>query len=33
MATRPRTFGWTTWLIVFVVVLLILVAGILYIAE
>ena len=33
MATRLKTFGWTTWMVVFVVVLLILVMGMLYVAQ
>lgn len=33
MPTRIRTFGWPTWVVVFIVVLLILVAGLLYVAE
>ena len=33
MATQLRSFGWATWLIVFIVVLLILFAGLWYVAE
>lgn len=33
MPTQVRTFGWATWAIVFVVVLLTLLAGLLYVAE
>ena len=32
MATKPQTLGWSTWTIVFVIVLLILVAGFVYLA-
>jgi hypothetical protein len=33
MAAGIRTFGWMTWIVVVVVVLLTLVAGLLYVAE
>lgn len=33
MATRLQTLGWTTWIMVLVVVLLVLLAGALYLAE
>jgi Sec-independent protein translocase protein TatA len=33
MATRLQTLGWTTWIMVLVVVLLVLLAGALYMAE
>ena len=32
MATKPQTLGWSMWTIVFVIVLLILVAGFVYLA-
>lgn len=33
MPTQVRTFGWATWVVVLVVVLLTLLAGLLYVAE
>ena len=33
MAAGIRTLGWTTWIVVLVVVVLTLVAGLLYVAE
>jgi hypothetical protein len=33
MPAETRTFGWATWVVVLVVVALILVAGLLYVAE
>lgn len=33
MATGLRMFGWTTWTLVLIVVLLILIAGMLYVAR
>ncbi len=33
MATRLRTLGWSTWIMSFIVVLVILLTGVLYLAE
>ena len=33
MPTQVRTFGWATWVVVLVAVLLTLLAGLLYVAE
>jgi hypothetical protein len=33
MSAQIRSFGWTTWIVVFVVVLLTLLAGLLYVAQ
>jgi Sec-independent protein translocase protein TatA len=33
MRAETRTFGWSTWVVVLVVVALILAAGLLYVAE
>jgi hypothetical protein len=33
MATGVRTIGWTTWVVILVVVVLTLVAGLLYVSQ
>ncbi len=33
MAAQARTLGWTTWITIFVVVVLILIAGLLFVAQ
>lgn len=33
MATKLRTFGWSTWVVILAVVMLILIAGLLYLES